>query len=277
MNKPRVVAFQGEHGAYSEQAALNHFGITVETLPCRALQKVFGVVEDGGAEMGVIPVENSLEGSINLTYDLLLESNLRIIGEIKHRITHCLVGPPGTRLEDIKVVYSHPQALAQCSVFLDGLGIQTSPTYDTAGSVKMIKERRLPNSAAIASEHAAETYGLTVLRKGIEDYSQNFTRFFVISKHEPEPSGRDKTTIVFGTKHAPGALHRALGELADRGINLTKIESRPVRTTPWEYYFFVDFEGHSKDYKCAEALEALRASATFLKVLGSYPRATDDI
>ena len=272
MNK--TVAFQGEHGAYSEQAVLLHFGKSVETKPSKTLQQVFSLVEQGTAEYGVVPAENSLEGSVNLTYDLLLESNLKISCEIKIRIDHCLLALAGTKLEDLSVVYSHPQALAQCSKFLEALGVETTPTYDTAGSAKMINEQQLRNAGAIANERSAEIYGLTVLRRRVEDSGENYTRFFIIDLEDAPPSGNDKTSVVFGTKHVPGSLHRALGELAVRKINLTRIESRPIKTTPWEYHFFVDFEGHRSDSSCAAALEALGRSTTLLRVLGSYPRAS---
>ena len=269
-----VVAFQGEHGAYSEEAATTHFGAKTEKLPCLTLRQVFEAVEDGRAQYGIVPAENSLEGSVNDTYDLLLQSALKISGEVKIRINHCLLALHDTKLEDLKAVYSHPQALAQCAESLNGLKVATEPAYDTAGSAKMIKDRRLRQAGAVASESAAEIYGLKVLQRNIEDLPENFTRFFVIGREDAPATGKDKTSVVFGTPHTPGSLHRALGELALREINLTRIESRPVRTVPWQYHFFVDFEGHRSGAKCGEALEALAKSTTFLKVLGSYPQAT---
>lgn len=269
----RTVCFQGEHGAYSEQAAQVFFGELVLTEPCKTLKHVFRTVEGGSANFGVVPAENSLEGSVNQTYDLLLQTSLKIYAEVKIKVAHCLLGLPGTKLTDIQAVYSHPQALAQCSEFLESLHVVGEPTYDTAGSAKLIKERNLGKVGAIASEKAASLYGLEVLRKGVEDFSENFTRFLVISKNEATRTGTDKTSIVFGTEHAPGSLQRALREFATRGINLTKIESRPIRGTPWEYHFFVDFEGHRTDRTCSDALEALEKLTTFSKILGSYPRA----
>jgi len=266
-----VVAFQGEHGAYSEEATLAFFGESLRTKPCRALKEVFRDVEGGAAEFGVVPVENSLEGSVNQTYDCLLQSPLRVCAELKLRVSHCLLGLPGTSSQDIRVVYSHPQALAQCSVFLETLRAVEEPVYDTAGSAKMIREKDMRDAAAIASEKAATLYGLNVLKKGIEDFSENFTRFLVVGQSQPAQTGRDKTSMVFGTKHSPGALHQALGQLATRGINLTKIESRPIKGKPWEYVFFVDFEGHQSDPVCFDALDALESSTTFVKFLGSYP------
>jgi chorismate mutase/prephenate dehydratase len=230
-------------------------------------------VEDQAANFGVVPAENSLEGSVNQTYDLLLDSTLKIYGEVKIRVDHCLLALPETRLENLQVAYSHPQALAQCSIFLESLHAETVPTYDTAGAAKMIKEKQLSHAASIASERAAQLYGLDILERNIADSPENFTRFFVIGSVNLPPTGKDKTSVVLGTKHTPGSLQKALSELSTRKINLTKIESRPIKGEPWEYHFFVDFEGHFLDSKCAPALEALRKSTTFLKILGSYPAA----
>jgi chorismate mutase/prephenate dehydratase len=220
-----------------------------------------------------VPAENSLEGTVNQTYDLLLQSPLKISGEIKIKISHCLLALPGTKLKDITRIYSHPQALAQCQTLLETLRVTAEPAYDTAGSAKRIREETIRNAAAIASERAASLYGLEIIRRDIEDDAENYTRFFVVGKNDVAPTGKDKTSIVFGTKHTPGSLHKALNELAVRRINLTKIESRPIRGTPWAYHFFVDFEGHRIEQTCSEALQALEKSTTFLKILGSYPRA----
>lgn len=268
-----TVSFQGEHGAYSEQAVQTFFGASVITQPCSTLKQVFRTVENGSVLYGVVPVENSVEGSVSQTYDLLLQSFLKINGEIKIRVSHCLLALPGTKSNDIRRVYSHPQALAQCQAFLESLQVIAEPTYDTAGSAKLIKEKNLHDAAAIASERAASLYGLDILHRNIEDVPENHTRFFVIGIDDAERTGEDKTSIVFGTKHTPGSLHKALSELATRGINLTKIESRPIRGRPWEYHFYVDFEGHNADPSCSQALQALSKSATFLKILGSYPQA----
>jgi len=267
------VAFQGEHGAYSEQAAFAHFGQTASTVPCRSIRDVFEAAQEGRVQYGIVPAENSLEGTVNRTYDLLLNSPLKITGEIKQRIVHCLLAIPGTKLENLRMIYSHPQALAQCATFLRSLKAEAIPAYDTAGSAKMIQEKRSADSAAIASERAGALYGLTVLKKNIEDNSENYTRFFVIAHKDSSPTGNDKTSIVFGAAHTPGSLYKALGEFASRGINMTKLESRPVRTTPWEYDFFVDLEGHRTDKVCSEAFEALKKKSTFVKILGSYPQA----
>ena len=230
-------------------------------------------MEGGSVDFGIVPVENSLEGTVSQTYDMLLQSPLKISGETKVRITHCLLALPRTKLGDIGKVISHPQALAQCSKFLDGLNAAIEPAYDTAGSAKLIREKKLRGVAAIASEGAASLYALHIVRSGIEDDAENYTRFIVVGNNDAGPTGKDKTSIVFTTKHTAGSLHKALGELAVRGINLTKIESRPIRGTPWEYNFFVDFEGHRMDQTSSDALRALESSSTFVKVLGSYPRA----
>jgi chorismate mutase/prephenate dehydratase len=234
---------------------------------------LFDEVEKGSIDWGLVPVENSLEGSVNQTYDLFLTHDLKVCGEIILRISHCLIANPNTSLEAVKAVYSHPQALAQCRNFLERLGRELIPTYDTAGSVKMLKEKDLKDAAAVASEKAAEIYGMKILAREIEDNPANYTRFFVLSKEDSPKTGRDKTSIIFGAPHTPGSLYHALGEYAKRGINLMKIESRPTKQTPWEYNFYLDFEGHRSEERCAEALKALEKSGAFLKILGSYPKA----
>jgi chorismate mutase/prephenate dehydratase len=267
------VAFQGEVGAYSEEAALQFFGSSIQSQPCENLDDVFKAVERGEVEFGIVPVENSLEGSISRVYDLLLDSSLKVYGEIELRVVHCLITSPEDGLDSIRKVYSHPQALGQCKAFLKHLGCELVPTYDTAGSVKMIKEMRIVDGGAIASARAAEIYGMKIIASEIEDNSNNFTRFFVLSKQDSPPSGNDKTSIVFSLKHRPGTLYESLKEFAARNINLTKIESRPTRQKPWEYNFYLDFEGHQEDKVSQEALEVLDRNSVFVKVLGSYPRA----
>ena len=267
------VAFQGERGAYSEGAIYTFFGDEAEVKPCRDLTEVFESVDKQEAQFGVVPVENSLEGSVNQTYDLFLTHDLKVSGEIIIRISHCLIANPSTSLEAVKTVYSHPQALAQCRRFLERLGRDLIPTYDTAGSVKMLKEKGLKDAAAVASKKAAEIYGMKILAREIEDNPTNYTRFFVLSKNDAAMTGRDKTSIIFAAAHTPGSLYHALGEFAKRNINLTKIESRPTKQKAWEYNFYLDFEGHRSEKRCAEALEALAKSGAFLKILGSYPKA----
>ncbi len=268
-----IVAFQGEIGAYSEEAAFQFFGSSIQTRPCESLDDAFKAVEQGEARYAVIPVENSLEGSISRSYDLMLESNLSACGEIELRVSHCLIASPDARLESIKKVYSHPQALAQCRNFLKQMGFTLIPTYDTAGSVKMIKEQGITDGAAIASARAAEIYGMKVLVAEIEDNPNNFTRFFVLSQHDSPPTGKDKTSIVFSLRHKPGALYQVLKAFSTRNINLTKLESRPTRQKPWEYNFYLDFDGHRQDKSSREALAEVEQNSLQMKVVGSYPKA----
>ncbi len=268
------VAFQGERGAFSEDAVITFFG-DAELLPSRYIADVFEAVLGDEVEYGVVPVENSQAGSINDTYDLLLRYPLNIYGEIQLRISHCLMALPGETIDEIKVIYSHPQALAQCEEFLRKLKAEIVPTYDTAGSAKRIKEENLKGSAAVASKRAAGIYGLEILAEGIETNPNNYTRFFVISKKKAGPSPKSKTSLVFSTRNIPGSLYSCLGAFATRDINLTKLESRPSRDKPWEYIFYVDFEGHVDDLVCRQALDELKQLTNFLKVLGSYPRVTN--
>lgn len=269
-----VVAFQGEIGAYSEEAAFQFFGPTVHVRPLESLDAVFKVVEDGDVPYGVVPVENSLEGSISRVYDLFLNSSLKVCGEIELRIMHCLIANPTASLDSIKRIYSHPQALGQSQAFLRHLNAELVSTYDTAGSVKLIKEKNIMDGAAVASARAAEIYGMKVLARGIEDNPENYTRFFILAREDSPPTGKDKTSIVFSVKHRPGALFSALKEFADARINLTKIESRPTRQRAWEYNFYLDFEGHREDTAVKETLRRVEEMSLFLKVLGSYPKAT---
>jgi prephenate dehydratase/chorismate mutase/prephenate dehydratase len=273
-----LVAFQGERGAYSEQALLTYFP-NAEPIPCRTLADAFDAVAGGRARFAAIPIENSQAGSINDAYDLLLKHDLHIVGEIMFRVSHCLMALPGQTLADIKRVYSHPQALAQSMEYLQTLGTEIIAAYDTAGSAKTIAEERTPGAAAVASRLAATLYGLEVLAEAIETNPHNYTRFFVIS---PEPASPPadvpcKTSIVLTTPNSPGALYRCLGCIAWRGINLTKLESRPSRGKPWEYVFYVDFEGAADREPYRSALEELRSQTEFLRVLGSYPKASLDL
>jgi chorismate mutase / prephenate dehydratase len=265
-------AFQGEIGAYSEEAAFQYFGSSVTVKPCESLDVVFKLVEQGEVPYGVVPIENSLEGSISRVYDLLLNSSLKVCGELELRIVHCLITNPETNLDMIKNVYSHPQALGQCQTFLRHLGYEQIPVSDTAGSVKLIKAQKITDGAAIASRRAAEIYGMRILASEIADNMNNFTRFFVLAMQDSPPTGKDKTSIVFSMKHQPGALHGAIKAFADSNLNLTKIESRPNRQKAWEYNFYLDFEGHRQDKIVKETLKRLEKNTLFLKVLGSYPK-----
>jgi prephenate dehydratase len=265
------VAFQGEPGAYSEQAAFNYFG-NVETQPSESFDMVFDAVVSGACETGLIPIENSLAGSIHQNYDLLLRHDLHIIGEYLLRVQHCLIVLPGVTKVDIKKVISHPQALGQCAAYLRKLGVKTESAYDTAGSVKMLKESGARDTAAIASRRAAEIYGMQILEEGIEDNAENYTRFLAISRESINPEGEAKTSIVFTLKNQPGALFKALSVFALRDIDLTKIESRPLQGKPWEYLFYIDFIGATHQDTVRKALDHLSEYALMLRVLGSYPK-----
>lgn len=265
------VAFQGEPGAYSEQAVFEYCG-EVETQPCETFDDVFAAVTSGACESGLIPIENSLAGSIHQNYDLLLRHDLHIVGEYFLRVRHCLITFPGMEKQEVKHVISHPQALGQCAGYLRELGVKTEPVYDTAGSVKILKESDARNTAAIASKRAAEIYGMQILQEGIEDNPENYTRFLEIATGAVKPKGEAKTSIVFTLKNQPGALFKALSVFALRDIDLTKIESRPLAGKPWEYLFYIDFVGAIKDELVKRALDHLGEYALTLRVLGSYPR-----
>jgi prephenate dehydratase len=269
-----AVTFQGERGAYSEMAALQYFP-NAKVLPKKSFPDVFYSIETGEADYAVVPIENSIEGSINETYDLLLQTKITVSGEIYQRVRHCLIVNKGITVGRIVVVYSHPQAIAQCRSYLQLKKLESVPTYDTAGAVKMIKEKIIMNAAAIASSRAAEIYGMDVLEEGIEDRKNNFTRFLVLSKPKTKtkPTGHDRTSIIFSVMHLPGALFGILKEFASREINLTRIESRPTKETPWEYNFYVDFEGHYEDETIKKALQSIENKSVYFKILGSYKKA----
>lgn len=265
------VAFQGEPGAYGEIAALDYFP-KAKLLPAKSFQTVFEILESGKADFAVVPIENSIEGSINETYDLLLRTSMVVYGEIYQRIRHCLIANPGTSNSEITAAYSHPQALAQCRAYLQKKGLEPIPTYDTAGAVKLVKQEKMMQAAAIASKRAANLYGMQILEESIEDKKNNYTRFLILSRAQSKPTGHDGTSIIFSVRHTPGALYGILEEFAKRRINLTKIESRPTKEVPWEYNFYVDFEGHSHDKEIRELIKAVKKKTLFIKILGSYKR-----
>lgn len=266
------IAFQGERGAYSEAAALALFGAEIVSVPRPKFAEVFAAVDRDEADAGLIPIENSHTGAITDNHDLLRASTLFVTGELQLRIRHCLLALPGTSLRQVKRAYSHVQALLQCEVFLQKHGIEAITEYDTAGSAKRVAEEQLDGAAAIASAHAATVYGLTVLAEGIETSSTNHTRFLAISKTPAARSQPAKTSLLLTLTNASGALHRALGAFATRGLNLTRLESRPSREHPWEYLFYLDVEGHAEDGPLREALDELRTSSVAVRVFGSYPR-----
>lgn len=266
------IAFQGAPGAYSEVAARRAWPGS-ETVACEQFEDVFAAVADRRTTHGLLPIENSTGGSIHRNYDLLVERDLPIVAETELQVVHHLIALPGTDLSQIRRVWSHPQALAQCEQFLRGLpGVEIVATYDTAGSARAIQEQGLADTAAVASARAAEIFGLAVLRSGIQDYRDNITRFLLIAP-EPQPLGPpDKTSLAFALPNAPGALFKALSVFALRDIDLTKLESRPLRGRPWEYMFYVDLAIGPDDVRCERAITHLAESAQWVKSLGSYPR-----
>jgi prephenate dehydratase len=267
-----TVAFQGESGAYSEEAVYQHFGNQVQTLLCQAFENLFDAVENGQADFGAVPVENSTAGSINKSYDLLLEHDLKVHGEILLRVRHCLLTVPGNAGK-ITHVRSHPQALAQCEGFMNRQHYTAIPWYDTAGSAKDLVAHPEPGVGVIASKLSAQIYGLEIVQEGVEDLQNNYTRFFVVGKGDAPRAERAKTSLVFAVPNTAGSLYDALSEFARRRINLTKIESRPRRGRPWQYVFYLDFDGHWQDKAAGEAIMCLLSRAAFVKLLGSYPAA----
>ena len=268
------VSFQGERGAYSDAASISFFGDDIEVIPCPTFADVLKNTENGVSDYSVLPVENSLEGSVGESIDLLLSTNLNVVGEIYHRIHHCLIGTGP--LAEITVVYSHPQALGQCRKFIQKNRLEIMPTYDTAGSVKMLRDFDNDLVACIASKEAAEIFGVPVIQDGIEDNANNYTRFLIFSKEKNDKTENSKTSIIFSVKHEAGALYQIINEFYQNKINLTKIESRPNKNTLGEYNFYVDFEGHQDDSTVKDVLQKLRDNTTFLKILGSYPIAKLD-
>ena len=269
------VAFQGARGAFSEEAARKLLGPQVEVLPCERFEDVFRSLKEGRTEGAVIPIENTLAGSVHENYDHLQNFELPIVAETSVRIVHNLIAPKGVSFSRIKRAFSHPVALNQClDFFARNPQIERIPFYDTAGSVKMLMEEGLTDAAAIASSAAAENYGARIIRRSIEDDRQNFTRFFLLGELPPlVVKGPRKISVVFATRNAPGALFRALSALALRDISLAKIESRPLRGKPWEYLFYVDFLGDLNDVNVKNALGHLRETSDTLTVLGCYPKA----
>lgn len=265
------IAYQGEPGAYSEDAVASAFP-TSEPIPCETVRAAFAHAASGETDFSVVPMENSQAGSINETYDLLLhEDDLRIVGEVVVRVDHALLGLPGATLEGIKRVYSHPQALAQCGEFLTELHAEIVPVLDTAGAARRVAESKDTDEAAVASVRAGELQGLTVLAERIQTDKENFTKFAVIGNSDPELGDADKTSLVFAVADKPGSLFACLEPYAREGINLTKLESRPRPGAAFEYVFYMDLEAGANDPRVAAVLVDMRPHTSMLKVLGSYP------
>jgi prephenate dehydratase len=276
-----LAAFQGERGAFSEEAARQLLGAGVQVQPCPRFEDVFRSLAEKKVAAAVVPIENTLAGSVHENYDHLVNHQLPIVAETSVRIVHNLIAPAGVSFRKVRRVFSHPVALGQClKFFADNPRIERVPFYDTAGSVKMIMEDGLTDAAAIASKVAASIYGARILKRSIEDDRQNFTRFFLLRRPEyvrrhpvkPKRKAQWKTSLVFTTRNTPGALFRALSAFALRDLNLMKIESRPLCGKPWEYLFYLDFLGHVEDPASRNALRHLQEVADFLRVLGCYPR-----
>lgn len=275
MAKSKIkVAIQGERGAFSEEAAGELLGGAITVLPKETFAAMFRSVAEKESRYCLAPIENTLAGSVYENYDLLLEHDLHIVAEVNLRIVHNLIAFPGVTLKNLKRVYSHPVALAQCRQFFKRhRAVERVPFYDTAGSVKMLAEKRPPGAAAIASRVAAKVYGGRVLQTHLEDHQQNYTRFLLLSRAPTLSPACNKVSIAFSTRNVSGALFKCLSVFALREIDLSKIESRPVRGRPWEYFFYLDFAGNLKDAACQNALHHLAEVTDFLRVLGCYPAA----
>ncbi len=268
------VAFQGERGAFSEEAAQKLLGRRVRVLPQDTFAAVFAAVVSGQARFCLVPIENTLAGSVYENYDLLLENRLHIVAEVNLRVVHNLIGFPPTTLQSLRQVFSHPVALAQCSrFFARHPRVEKIPFYDTAGSVKMLAERGLAGAAAIAGRAAAAVYHARIFKTHLEDHRENFTRFLLLSKAARVTARSNKVSVVFSTPNVPGALYKCLSVFALRDIDLTKMESRPLRGRPWEYFFYIDFSGNVREERCRNALAHLGEIANFLRVLGCYESA----
>jgi prephenate dehydratase len=279
MRSRERVAFQGEKGAFSQEAVRRLLGERTEVVTCQRFEEAFIRLRDGKVSAAVLPIENTLAGSVHENYDHFLNYDAVICAETNVRISHNLIAAPGVRFSELRRVYSHPVALNQCLRFLgEHPKLERMPFYDTAGSVKMLMEQGLRDAAAIASAVAAEIYGAHILRRSLEDDRRNFTRFFLLRRPAdapklPRADGKEwKTSLVFSTRNIPGALFRALSAFSLRDINLAKIESRPLRGRPWEYMFYLDLLGRTDDIRVQKALGHLEELADFLRVLGCYPK-----
>jgi prephenate dehydratase len=266
-----MVAFQGERGSFSEEAAYRLLGRGIKVKPCPTFAEIFSSVAQKSTKYCLVPIENTLAGSVYENYDHLLSHKLHIVAEVNLRIVHNLIAFPGTTMRNLKHVYSHPVALAQCeNFFRNHPAVERIPFYDTAGSVKMLAEKRLEGAAGIASRIAAGVYGARILKPHLEDHHANYTRFLLLSRDSTVASGANKVSIAFATKNVPGALFKCLSVFALRDIDLTKLESRPLRGRPFEYFFYVDFLGNLKEERVRKALDHLAEVTDFLRVLGCY-------
>ncbi|ABC78988.1 prephenate dehydratase [Syntrophus aciditrophicus] len=265
----KLVGFQGEHGAWGE-LAIRSYADDMIPIPCVEFAHVFEGVRDRELDMGMVPVENSLEGAVTEVNDILVDTDLKIIGEIRIPVRQCLLVLPGGDYRDIKVVYSHPQALAQCRSFLSRNKLEPRPFYDTAGAARWLAQERPSSTAVIASPIAAELYGLDIVKEDIGDNTDNFTRFLLISRNSSPVAG-NKCSLVFSTEHRAGALFEVLHVFAENEINLTRIESRPIRRNPGAYAFLLDFLGREDDPVVQQALEKIREKTPFFRILGFYP------
>ena len=264
------IAYLGPQGSFSEQAALSHFGHFVETVPCASFDEVFRLVEVGEADVGMVPVENSTEGAVSRTLDLLLNSSLKVLGECSLAIHHCLMTQNGT-MDGVTRIMAHPQALAQCQAWLARHypQIQQAAASSNAEAARIAAED--PTVAAIAGQHAAEFWKLAVVQASIQDDAQNRTRFLAIGNIEPLPSGNDKTSLILAVPNRAGAVHEMIAPFAQHQVSMTRLESRPARTGQWEYYFYIDLLGHKDESAVQSALAQLKQQVAFFKVLGSYP------
>jgi prephenate dehydratase len=265
-----TIAYQGEPGAFSEAAA-RRVDPDAPLTPCRSFDEVFDAVQEGKAAYGVLPIENSIGGSIHRNYDLLVERTLPIVGEVELPVVHHLLALPGATLDGLRRVYSHPQGLAQCERFLRTLAnVEIIATYDTAGSAKMVADAGLKDAGAIASARAGDVFGLVSLAASVQDFDDNITRFLVVGGTPLPNRVADKTSIVFTLPNEPGSLFKALSVFALRGISLTKLESRPIQGRPWEYLFYVDLAAARDEVACTKALAHLGEFAPMLRTLGTY-------
>ncbi len=268
-----AVAYLGPQGTYSQEAAIRHFGGSIETRSCTTIDDVFKQVETGATGYGVVPVENSTEGAIGRTLDLLLTTPAKVCGEIMLPVRQCLMSKAKSRAQ-IKKVYSHTQSLAQCQHWLSRHLPGAERIAVVSNAEAALLAARDSKSAAIASKTAADLYKLNLLARNIQDESCNTTRFLVLAREEAAPSGRDKTSLILSTRNVPGAIHDLLAPLAKNAVSMTRLESRPARTGLWEYVFYIDIEGHAQDARVAAALDSIERKASFLKNLGSYPSAS---